>query len=76
MVPEVTSGKWSLWATHPHRLGGIAEVFAIEATAEARASHLRRMGYVVKTFQSRPDYSQRGMPGAMAAAHPALLRHR
>ncbi len=29
-----------------------------------------------ETFVSRPDHSQRAMPGAMAAAHPALLRHR
>jgi hypothetical protein len=75
MVHEDTPGKWSLWATHPHRPGGIAEVFATEATADARASHLRRVGYVVETFLSRPDHSQRAMPRALAAARPVLWRH-
>ena len=33
MVPEGTSGKWSIWATHPRRLGGIAELYSTEASA-------------------------------------------
>jgi hypothetical protein len=73
MVYGNTPGKWSLWATHPHRLGGIAESFATEASADARASDLKRVGYKVETFQSRLD--QRAMPGVLAAARPVLLRH-
>jgi hypothetical protein len=74
MVHEITSGKWSLWATHPNRLGGIAEVFDTEAYADVRASDLRRVGYVVETFLSRPD--RRAMARTLAAAaRPVLLRH-
>jgi hypothetical protein len=72
MVYERTLGKWSLWATHPNRLGGIAELFTTEAYADARASDLRKMGYRVETFLSRPE--KQAMP--VAAARLALLRHR
>jgi hypothetical protein len=55
MVPEGTPGKWSLLATHPKRLGSIAELFATTAAAAARAGDLRRAGYTVEIFLSRPD---------------------
>jgi hypothetical protein len=42
MVPEGTLGKWSLWARHPKRLGGIAELFATTEAAAARAADLRQ----------------------------------
>lgn len=71
-----TFGGWSLWATHPYRLGGIAEVFATEASADSRAGHLKRLGYVVETFPSRPACPQQAPVGAVSAPHPALLRHR
>ena len=54
MVPEGTSGKWSIWATHPKRLGGIAELYATEASVAARAADLRHAGYSVDIFLSRP----------------------
>jgi len=72
MIHESTPGKWSLWATHPRRLGGIAEWFATEASANARADELRRAGYFAEAFLSHPDRRQ----GNVAAAAPALLRHR
>ena len=72
MVDESTLGKWSVWATHPNRLGGIAELFATEALADARASSLRKVGYRVETFLSRPQ--KQAMQ--VAAAGPTLLRHR
>jgi hypothetical protein len=72
MVHESSLGKWSLWATHPNRLGGIAELFATEAIADARASDLRKAGYKVETFLSRPG--KQAMP--VAVARPALPRHR
>ena len=58
MVPEGTSGKWSIWATHPRRLGGIAELYSTEASAAARAADLRHAGYLVEIFLSRPIRSQ------------------
>jgi hypothetical protein len=63
MVRESTPGKWSIWATHPHRLGGIAELFATEASTDARASELKRVGYIVETFLSRPEHPRRAMLG-------------
>lgn len=54
MVAEGTAGKWSLWATHPKRLGGIAELYATEAPAASRAAELRQLGYKVEIFLSRP----------------------
>ena len=72
IVYERTLGKWSLWATHPNPLGGIAELFATEAFADARASDLRKVGYRAETFLSRPG--KQAMP--VAPARPALLRHR
>ena len=59
MVPEGTPGKWSLWATHPRRLGGIAELYATTAGAAARAAGLTQTGYIVEIFLSR-----RGRPQA------------
>ena len=76
MVREGTLGMWSLWATHPQRVGGIAEVFATEIAANARASELKRAGYFAETFLSQPDRRQQAMPGNVAAAAPTLLRHR
>ena len=54
MVPEGTLGKWSLWATHHKRLGGVAELSATDAAAAARAADLRQAGYKVEVFLSRP----------------------
>ena len=54
MLSEGTAGKWSLWATHPKRLGGIAELYATEASVAARAADLRLAGYLVDIFLSRP----------------------
>lgn len=76
MVPEGTPGKWSLWATHPKRLGGIAELFATEPAAIARAIELRRAGYFAETFLSRQGQQQQAVSENAAAAAPALLRHR
>lgn len=73
MVHENTPGKWSLWATHPHRLGSIAEFFETEASADARAIDLKRVGYKVETFLSQPG--PRAMPGSMTAMRAILSRH-
>jgi hypothetical protein len=54
MVPEGTPGKWSLWATHRKRLGGIAELYATTSAVAARAADLRQAGYIVEIFLSRP----------------------
>jgi hypothetical protein len=54
MVSEGTLGKWSLWATHPERLGCIAELDATETSAAARAADLRQAGYKLEIFLSRP----------------------
>jgi hypothetical protein len=65
MVPEGTPGKWSIWATHPRRLGGIAELHATTAAASARAADLKQAGYVVEVFLSRsarPSAGSEGMP--------------
>jgi hypothetical protein len=63
MASEGTPGKWSLWATHPKRLSGIAELYATEASVAARAVDLRRAGYLVDIFLSRPP---RGSPGGLS----------
>jgi hypothetical protein len=47
MAPEGTPGKWSLWATHPDRLGAVAELYATKVAAAARAADLRQGGYDV-----------------------------
>jgi len=60
MVSEGTPGKWSLWATHPKRLGGVAELYATEASVSARAGALRQAGYKVEIFLSRL-----GSPGSL-----------
>ena len=67
MVPEGTSGKWSIWATHPRRLGGIAELYATEASAAARAADLRHAGYLVDIFLSRPARPPGGSSGGLSA---------
>jgi hypothetical protein len=56
MAPEGTPGKWSLWATHPERLGGVAELYATTAAAAVRAADLRQAGYTVEIFLSRSDW--------------------
>ena len=61
MASEGTSGKWSL-GTHPKRLGGIAELYATEASVSARAGDLRQAGYKVEIF-----LSQLGSPGSLSA---------
>jgi hypothetical protein len=55
MVPEGTPGKWSLWARHPKRLGGIAELFATSGAAATRTADLRQAGYAVEIILSRLD---------------------
>jgi hypothetical protein len=67
MVSERTSGKWSIWATHPRRLGGIAELHATEASVAARAVDLRNAGYVVDVFLSRPARPPGGSSGGFSA---------
>ena len=67
MVPEGTSGKWSIWATHPKRLGGIAELYATEASVAARAADLRNAGYSVDIFLSRPARPPGGSSGGLSA---------
>jgi len=67
MVPEGTSGKWSIWATHPKRLGGIAELYATEASVAARAADLKRAGYLVNIFLSRPARPPSGFSGELYA---------
>lgn len=54
MASEGTLGKWSLWATHPERLGCVAELYATTAAAAVRAADLREAGYKVEIFLSRP----------------------
>ena len=53
MVPEGTPGKWSLWATHPARLGGIAELYATQSGAQEREVALKRDGYTVAVTLSK-----------------------
>ena len=67
MVPEGTLGKWSIWATHPKRLGGIAELYATEASVAARAADLRHAGYLVDIFLSRPARPPGGSAGGLSA---------
>lgn len=71
MVSEGTPGKWSLWATHPKRLGGIAELYATTAAASARAADLRQAGYLVEIFLSRPTCPQPSDARADLAAKTA-----
>ena len=54
MVPEGTPGKWSLWATHPKRLGSVAELYATTEAAATRAADLRQAGYTVEIVLSNP----------------------
>jgi hypothetical protein len=51
-IESGTPRKWSLWATHPKRLGCIAELYATSAVAEVRADHLRDAGYTVEIVLS------------------------
>jgi hypothetical protein len=67
MASEGTPGKWSLWATHPERLGGIAELYATEASVSARAGDLRQAGYKVEVFLSRPTRLPAGSSGLARA---------
>jgi hypothetical protein len=53
MVPEGTLGKWSLWATHPKRLGAVAELYATEGEVDARATDLKHAGYTVAVTLSK-----------------------
>ena len=53
MVPEGTPGKWSLWATHPARLGAVAELYPSTVAAAARAADLRQAGYTVEVTLSK-----------------------
>ena len=53
MAPEGTLGKWSLWATHPDRLGAIAELYATKVAAVARAGDLRQAGYDVAVILTK-----------------------
>jgi hypothetical protein len=56
MAPEGTLGKWSLWATHPDRLGAIAELYATKVAASVRADDLRQAGYdVAVTLTKAPS---------------------
>ena len=57
MAPEGTPGKWSLWATHPKRLGAVAELYATTGAAAARAADLREAGYSVDITASKPGLS-------------------
>ena len=66
MLSEGTPGKWSLWATHPKRLGGIAELYATEASVAARAADLRHAGYLVDVFLSRPARPPNGSAGRLS----------
>jgi hypothetical protein len=72
MVSEGTPGKWSLWATHPKRLGGIAELYATEASVSARAGDLRQAGYKVEIFLSRPIRSQPADAARLGRQPPPL----
>ena len=48
MDSDRTPGKWSVWATHPRRLGAIAESYPTTVAAAARAADLRQAGYTVE----------------------------
>ena len=53
-APEGTPGKWSLWATHPKRLGGVAELYSTFIAATARAADLKLAGYNVEVILAKP----------------------
>lgn len=72
MVQEGTPGKWSLWAMHPKRLGGIAELHATAGAAAARAADLRQAGYLVEIFLSRPILSQPADAACLGRQPPPL----
>ena len=56
MAHEGTPGKWSVWATHPDRLGAVAELYATMVAAGARADDLRQAGYdVAVTLTKAPS---------------------
>jgi hypothetical protein len=56
MALEGTPGKWSLWATHPDKLGAIAELYGTRLAATARADDLRQAGYdVAVTLAKAPS---------------------
>ena len=52
MIAEGTPGKWSLWATHPERLGALAQLYSTMAAAAARAAELREEGYSFEIIPS------------------------
>jgi len=54
MASEGTPGKWSIWATHPERLGAIAELYSTTTAAAARAADLRQAGYTVEVTLVKP----------------------
>ena len=53
MAEEGTPGKWSLLATHPNRLGAVAELYATTGAADVRATALRLIGYTVEVTLSK-----------------------
>jgi hypothetical protein len=67
MVPEGTPGKWSIWATHPKRLGGVSEFYPTTVAAAVRAADLRQAGYKVEIFLSRPARQPDGFSGGLSA---------
>ena len=67
MDPDGSLGMRSIWATHPKRLGGIAEFYATEASLAARAADLRQAGYLVDTFFSWPAQPPSGSSGRLSS---------
>ena len=62
MAPEGTPGKWSLWATHPKRLGAVAELYPTTISVSARAADLRQAGYTVEVILSTSPLSKGPAP--------------
>lgn len=53
-VEDCSPRNWSLWATHPAKLGCIAERYPTMAAAEERARTLRLAGYSVDVTLMKP----------------------
>jgi hypothetical protein len=59
-IEESSPGKCSLFATHPKRMGAVAELYATIEAADVRADALRLTGYTVevtlsKVWRGNPD---------------------
>jgi hypothetical protein len=53
-VEDRSPRNWSLWATHPAKLGCIAECYPTMTVADERAKSLRLAGYSVDVALVKP----------------------